>query len=59
MVYMTLELQLFASLADYARDVWEIVGFFLVISQVKLKLLKYCKALAAEDCRSILESILT
>lgn len=56
---MTLELQLFASLADYAGDVWEIITFFLVMFQVKLELLKYCKILAAEGCRNILESILT
>lgn len=37
---MTLELQLFASLADYAGDVWEIVIFFLVMCQVKLQLQK-------------------
>lgn len=43
---MTLEL--FASLADYAGDVWEIVIFSLVMSQVKLDLLKYYKILAAE-----------
>lgn len=54
---MTLEP--FASLADYAGDVWEIVIFFLVMSQVKVELLKHYKILAAEGCRSILVSILT
>lgn len=48
---MTLELQLFASLADYAGDVWEIVFFFPCHVSGK--------ATAAEGCRSILESILT
>lgn len=42
---MTLKLQLFASLADYAGDVWEIVTFFLVMSQVKLELLNIVKSL--------------
>lgn len=56
---MILELQLFAFLADYAEDVWEIVIFFLVMSQVKLVQLKCYKILAVEGCRSILGSILT
>lgn len=58
-IYMTLELQLFASLADYAGDVWEIVTFLLVMSRVKLELLKYYKTFAAEVfCKAFLHNYL-